>query len=94
MPRNLSDPSLRRAKDARDLPLVEVSWVDASSTHGWFTAAEARQEANPVPCLTIGRLVRNDREVTAVAQTVSAEGKFGGLWSIPRQWVKKVRRLR
>lgn len=92
--KTLTDAALLKIKDARKLPLVEVSWVDASSTHGWMDRDQAREEANPIECLTVGRLIRNDKETTAVAQTISEEGKFGEVWAIPAQWVKRVRRLR
>ncbi len=90
----MDDRTILKVTDLRDLPLVEVEWSDASSTHGWFEPLEARKEADPVGCLTVGRLIRNDRKVVAVVQTVAEHGKVSEVWAIPRGWVKRVRRLR
>ena len=94
MARVTSDSRLAKIDDLKKLPLVEIEWADAASDHAWATLKEARDDAGPVPCLTVGRLVSNGPKFIAVAQTIAKHGKVSSVWSIPRGWVKRVRRLR
>ena len=93
MKRLPADRVLATITDVRKCPLVSVEWVDACSTHGWYTVAEARKEAETIKMRTVGFLVRRDREQVAVAQTISKHGRVSEVWSIPTPWVTKVRRL-
>lgn len=74
-------------------PLVEVTWIDACSYHGWYTDAELAE----VTCLdkmrTIGFLVRKNATEVAVAQTLGGNGKWSEVWVIPAKNVMKVRQL-
>lgn len=89
----LRDRALAATKDTRDLPLVEVTWLDACSCHGWQLASDARKD-KVIECKTVGRLVRKDRNVVAVVQTVHEDGKVSENWVIPRACVKRIRVLR
>lgn len=92
--RSLADSTLARLGDLLDHPRVEVHWVDAASSRGWRSRDEARADDAVVACRTMGRLIRNDRQMLTLAQTVSEEGGVGGIWAIPAGWVRKIERLR
>ena len=85
----ISDRAIARIKKIRDLPIVEVTWKDATSFHGWDRLEGARKDV-PDECLTVGRLVRHDRKYVSVAQTVNVTGKVCENWVIPRPWVLKI----
>lgn len=76
-------------------PLVRVEWTDATSWHGWFKPGDV--DADPkwlTQCETVGWLVKRDKTQMVVAQTRSAEPKYGELWSIPKRWIRRVEVLR
>ena len=77
--------------------LVEVTWTDACSTHGWFSEDELRL-ATCHDMTTVGYLVRRSRTDIALAQTHvlddETRGKWGEIWAIPAGWIKRVRRLK
>ena len=87
-----SDRKLAETKNLVDLPIVEVTWKDATSFHGWYSLESARTDV-PDECRTVGRLVRCNKRFVSVAQTVNAGGKVCENWVIPRPWVLKIVRL-
>jgi hypothetical protein len=70
-----------------------VEWVDACSSSRWDTIEDAREDSDPIACETTGRLVRADKTCLVLVQTINANGGVGGVWSIPRTWVVKARKL-
>ncbi len=80
-------------------PLVEVTWTDACSHHGWYKDSELH-ECQAVRMTTVGYLVRRSKKDIALAQTSShhdgnpGEDKWSEVWVIPAQWIKRVRRLK
>jgi hypothetical protein len=83
-----------KVKDLRKLPLVKVVWHDAQSTGSWMSLAEARAESDLVEVETVGWLIRKDKRVTTVIQTINGAGGTGNLWSIPSSWINSVKRLK
>lgn len=91
--RRAADHALATITDLRQLPIVEVVWLDAtSSSEPWSSLAEARAEAL-LEMSTVGRLIRCDREVVAVVQTINNNGKVNQNWMIPRTWVIRITEL-
>lgn len=89
----LRDRALAATKDIRALPVVEVTWIDACSVHSWQALEEARKD-KLIECKTVGRLVRNDRRVVAVVQSIGDNARVSENWVIPRSCVKRIRVLR
>ena len=86
-----TDAQLAKVKNLKDLPLVQVTWRDATSNHGWYTLPEILKDATLLTeCQTVGYLVRNDRRHVVVAQGRTEHGKLSELWAIPRSLVSKV----
>lgn len=92
--------SMTRMRDSRlartpvrDLPRVEVEWVDAASCHPWQSLADARKDGL-VRCWTIGYLVRNTRDIVSLCQARGDNARLGENWSIPRTCVLRIRRLK
>jgi hypothetical protein len=74
-------------------PLVEVTWDDACSNHGWLDDTELH-EATTIRMTTVGYMVRRDRKGLALAQAHGSHGKWAEIWVIPPGWIKRVRRLK
>lgn len=72
--------------------LVEVTWLDACSHHGWYTDDEL-PTATLMEMKTVGYVVRRRKKDIALAQAHSPE-KWGEIWVIPIACVSRVRRLR
>ena len=78
-------------------PLVEVTWTDAASNHGWYLYNELGG-AQTIKMTTVGYMVRQSKKDIAIAQTQShhenvEENKWSEVWVIPAMWVKRIRRL-
>lgn len=89
----IADRRLAKVKNVLELPIVEVTWRDATSFHGWYSLESARKD-KPAEAKTVGRLVRNDHHYVAVVQTVNDDGKTCENWVIPRPWVLRIATIR
>ena len=90
----LSDKQLARVKDVRNLPKVEVDWVD-SATRGWHRfPSEAREETGLVQCRSVGYLILKTRKRLTLMQSAGEYGRMGDALSIPASCVKRVKVLR
>ncbi len=69
--------------------MVEVWWNDASGfRHGWVGKLE---ELEPQMALSVGFLVREDREHIMIASDTDGEGNHNGRTQIPRGMVKYLK---
>ncbi len=75
-----------------EAPVVEVQWVDATSHTGW--KSRAVEKLAPVECLTVGYKLHEDKMYMRIAQSLANNGDYADVIVIPRQWVRRVRRLR
>jgi hypothetical protein len=75
------------------MKLVEIEWIDSCSYRGW-QKGDFHLDIDPLPCKTIGYLVRDDKVCMTVVQTVSADDARAESMTIPRACVKKVRCLK
>lgn len=83
------------AYSMRTLPIVEVTWVDAASTHGWVELrTDQEKPTGLIVCQTVGYLTSKTRREIRVAQAMDELGKVAESWAIPRSNVRKIRVLR
>lgn len=71
----------------RDIVLIE--WEDAAGSPGWTGVDEF---ITPVPCLTVGFVLKRKKGYICVAQSTN-EGQIDALMVIPRSGIKKVTKL-
>lgn len=76
--------------------MVRVVWIDAVATNEWKTIPELKKEEHDdtTPCITVGFLVRSNRQYYYVAGTISVpqgdhEPLVNGIMMIPKKWVKE-----
>ncbi len=74
-------------------PLVEVTWKDSASNHGWYAPAEFK-DAALIEIKTVGYLIRRNKRDTALAQAISEHGKGSEIWVIPSSSITRVRKQR
>jgi len=72
-------------------PVVEITWLDAGTSHGWESNDEI--EAKPFSVMTIGFLVRDQPDCVMVASTACPEKTCNGRITIPRGMVQAIRYL-
>ena len=72
--------------------LVEVEWVDSSSTPGW----QSEIQKTPLTCYSAGYLIHKDKKGVVVALNRSPEAlkNFGDTMTIPACCIIKIRNLR
>lgn len=73
-------------------PLIEVVWNDASElTAGWTDNID---DTEPQLALSVGFLIKSDKEHIVIAMDLDAEGHHNGRSQIPQGMVKKIKVLR
>ena len=72
-------------------PVVEVTWLDAGTSHGWEDEAEL--EAKPFEVMTVGFLIRDLPDCVMIASTACPEKTCNSRITIPRGMVKDMRYL-
>lgn len=73
-------------------PLVEITWVDAGTGHGWEQAEEL--DPTPFEVCTVGFLVRESAAGLVIASTVCPEKTCNSRITIPLGMVKERRVLK
>lgn len=75
-------------------PIERVVWLDAASVQGWASAGEIDQEASPKLCVSVGYVVKNNKDYISLAQTYSVEaGGIADVISIPASMIRDRRAL-
>ena len=72
---------------------LEVTWHDSSGKTGWARPNVGYPEKTPLTCQTIGYLLRRNKSIVSLAQSIDEQGKVNDVMTIPRQCVIRVRRL-
>jgi hypothetical protein len=72
-------------------PVVEITWLDAGTAHGWEGDDEV--VAKPFEVQTIGFLIRDQADCVMVASTACPEKTSNGRVTIPRGMIQKLRYL-
>ena len=71
--------------------VVEVQWNDTCTRHGWTHEKETAEFANPIVCVSWGRLLARDKDVVRLASSYAAElGVYNRFEAIPAGCVKKI----
>lgn len=70
--------------------LVEVHWQDASTRSCWGAFEEYLEHA-PVNCVSVGYLLKRDKEHILLAQTQSDDHQCNSAIAIPSKWLKSIR---
>ncbi len=73
-------------------PLVEITWVDAGTGHGWEQAEEL--EATAFEVVTVGFLVRESKDALVIASTVCPEKTCNSRITVPTGMVRTRRVLK
>jgi hypothetical protein len=74
--------------------LVLVRWLDAEGCDSQETVESVQREAVGVETESLGHLIRDDAAGVVIAQSnVGADGRLSGRLSVPRAYVREVRRL-
>lgn len=73
-------------------PVVEVTWLDAGTAHGWEGNDEV--EAKPFEVMTVGFLLRDQPDCLMVASTTCADKSSNSRITIPRGMVLSLRVLK
>lgn len=89
-----ADLKLRKCKDLRHLPLVEITWRDAAVGGGWGSLAYYRANNGTSQVSTVGYLTKNSKFEIQVVQSISIDGNVADSMSIPKAWICRTRRLR
>lgn len=88
-----TDEQLAKIEKSRDLPIVRVTWNDATSSRG---AGDLRRIRETVYCMeskSVGYLVRNDRTFVSIGRDAFHDGHLTQILTIPRVWVTKIELL-
>lgn len=75
--------------------LVVVVWKDIISRADWAGEIdEILGDIEPILCLTVGWIIRDDDETLTLADSATRDKTYGGLTSIPKSVVVEVDELR
>ena len=69
-------------KTERMPPIVCLMWKDAMSTSSWSEP----DEIGLCTCVTVGFLIKEDKEKYVVASTLTEDNQCGDSIAIPKQW--------
>lgn len=77
-------------------PIVNVTWMDASSHSGWMPLEVVDKEATLFECHSVGYLLKRTKDRVIVAQNLSERsvGKASDIMVIPSNWVTGIKVLR
>jgi len=73
-------------------PIVEVEWLDASSTEE--VDKEDLKEMKTVTFKTVGYLIEDNKRYIKTCVGMSTDGVYHDVWVIPKGWNTKIRRLK
>ena len=95
MPRKRRKLSLTDRSTAIPFPKVRVEWVDCVSDSGWASEKEFDKMKLSYPVNEGWLYSKDDKSVKLFASYDKDEDgiTFGDLTIIPRQWVKKIKKL-
>lgn len=73
------------------IPIVVVDWHDAF-THDEWTSSNTEADQDYL-CRSVGFLVKQSTKRIIIAQTLAAEGRQTNTLTIPRPWVRRMRKV-
>jgi len=74
---------------------VEVEWLDSATQMQWLPLTHYLdpRRIGPLPCTSVGYLMRHDDEAVVVVQSLAENDSAADSISIPTACVQKIRRL-
>lgn len=78
-------------KDIRKHPKVYVEWFDAFSDMGWKSPSEIDSH---LVCITIGFLVKEDKDGITISCTINNNGEFTDPLTIPRGMIRRRKSIK
>jgi len=73
---------------------VEVTWVDATSQHGWYDKDEVRDYQSAV-VRSVGYLFSKDKKAIKLCSGYDSEHRdYADIHVIPRDWVQNIREVK
>lgn len=79
----------------KKVPITEVLWLDCQLfIGGWEAHSEVMRKRDKVFQRSVGYVLMDDKKGIVLTGSLSQGGNVFGTVSIPREQIKKVRRLR
>lgn len=74
---------------------VQIEWVDAvADNSGWSDVKEKRKECNPLPCTTVGFLIKKTKKKVVVCISHDYDNGNGDyFFTIPMSCIKSIKEL-
>lgn len=79
--------------DLRKLPMVEVTWHDATTIGGWKHWSEL-VKYEPAEMKTCGRLLPPGSGFIRVVPSIGSNGDMSDIWLIPKGWITGIKRIK
>ena len=72
---------------------IYVEWIDACEREGWRSLDDALKIPDEVHVKTRGFYLGHTKEFLTTASSIgkSSKNDVGGVWHIPRAWIKKIK---
>lgn len=78
----------------KKIRLAIVTWDDIQSRSDWIgDISEIPEEIKPVRCVTVGWIVREDKQIVVLADSYTADGTYGGATAIPTSVIDEIQIL-
>ncbi len=78
----------------KKIRLAIVTWDDIQSRSDWIgDITEIPKEIKPIRCVTVGWIVREDKQIVVVADSYTADGTYGGATAIPTSVIENIQIL-
>ena len=73
--------------------IVYIEWIDACDRSDWRSMEDAIKVPDEVYVKTVGFYLHHDSKFLTVASSIgkSEKNDVGGVWHIPRVWIKKIK---
>lgn len=72
---------------------ITVEWVDACERSGWLSYEDAIKVPDEIYVTTRGHYLHHTKDFLTIAASIgkSKKNEVGGIWHIPRVWIKRIR---
>ncbi len=81
------------AKKQKTFKIVEVEWVDPSTTSRWTSLKDVLEDCT-YRCKTVGHMVHSDRKKICIALNWGEDGQISDIITIPKGVVHKITLLK
>lgn len=78
----------------KKIRLAIVTWDDIQSRSDWIgDISEIPEEIKPIRCVTVGWIVREDKQIVVLADSYTRDGTYGGATAIPTSVIEEIKIL-